>query len=856
MAAAMCAWPAMAGRLGASRAADVATQSFLQRRVLQSDCLTCSALSNCVRAVCLYSDGNATNYVSLDFSGCKNNSLSWFCCQFGTCSTTACNGVASTSTCNNVVKATVAVPAGAASVTLQVHDGRITGNFKCTTATPCCGGDGGACGTGSTSSVCGGVVVPISGVSGLVFVIPSLSYCRHASALSLCPALPIFALPLSHMSCSWPDAPCLASGLLSWSPEPSACLVEPRPGAFDSPGSYVPAFSGVYGCFLNAAPGAVAALACYDSPQLINLTQYLLVTVLPTPSDNYACLTCGFYNVAPLAATSSANCDCNDTAWAFPTPAQLGAAQAGNSTSEIRLNVTDPGFGNGVFWNPRQPTSSAWGGYFRIAPPASPNAVLTLAVCAGCGQNQPDKGYYLSTGFTITFTNFTKGNGSITIKALAPGASAEVDKLQIYLSFVAPPNLNPGQFQTFTTTSPTVTPTNPLNAFPAGPFTAAARANVTYTTSSGSTATVPASVDPSQGLFFALHLDGIRSFTVLNDTSLVDELNKDATRRRYGESFGYWEDDSIARGTWRGGNVGDTRAAVTPFLAHKHFGETYKWMLYGDDDTLFYMSGVIKLLEQFDPEQPLAITDNIWSQPNHTFTPRPACPFCTRALACGTYAPRYHCNASHEEALRERFGPRLFTFPLGRQDQGQENGQDAAREDVDSAEARESKRPSQQRYIDGTPWLSAALGLDLSRAGQEGGEAAREAREALWLPFPYCARHEERLHAKPAQSCLVSISGHGGTGIIFSVGLMRLIAPEDAIAFITKQTGCGGGDCLLGRALWFRMGIGYTDPGTPLQHGASRYERYARFVDSNTQGKKVRGGWGGKGAGVGADPTI
>lgn len=123
---------------------------------------------------------------------------------------------------------------------------------------------------------------------------------------------------------------------------------------------------------------------------------------------------------------------------------------------------------------------------------------------------------------------------------------------------MAPPNLNPGQFQTFTTTSPTVTPTNPLNAFPAGPFTAAARANVTYTTvrlctcvdvpqlllpatataycysprtrtlpsptplspsssrppihsfplqSSGSTATVPASVDPSQGLFFALHLD-------------------------------------------------------------------------------------------------------------------------------------------------------------------------------------------------------------------------------------------------------------------------------------------------------------------------------------------------------------
>ena len=58
----------------------------------------------------------------------------------------------------------------------------------------------------------------------------------------------------------------------------------------------------------------------------------------------------------------------------------------------------------------------------------------------------------------------------------------------------------------------------------------------------------------------------------------------------------------------------------------------------------------------------------------------------------------------------------------------------------------------------------------------------------------------------------MSISGHGGTGIIFSVGLMRLIAPEDAIAFITKQTGCGGGDCLLGRwetgGGWRLMGCG------------------------------------------------
>ena len=37
------------------------------------------------------------------------------------------------------------------------------------------------------------------------------------------------------------------------------------------------------------------------------------------------------------------------------------------------------------------------------------------------------------------------------------------------------------------------------------------------------------------------------------------------------------------------------------------------------------------------------------------------------------------------------------------------------------------------------------------------------------------------------------------------------------------------------RLLWFRMGIGFTDPGTALQNGAERYEKFARFIDSNHQ---------------------
>ncbi|GFR42726.1 hypothetical protein Agub_g3644 [Astrephomene gubernaculifera] len=523
--------------------------------------------------------------------------------------------------------------------------------------------------------------------------------------------------------------------------------------------------------------------------------------------------------------------------------------------------------------------------------------------------------------------------------------------------------------------------------------------------------------------------EGIRSFVVLNNSKLAEELNNSPSSHKHREAYGYWDDDSIAQGSWRGGNVGDTRAAATPFLAHRHFGDTYKWMLYGDDDTIFYMTGVLKLLSQFDPEQPLALTDNIWyyslhpspSAPrclpcgfntssistNHSFTPRPACPFCTRALACGTYSPRYRCNATHMQHMADTFGPSITNFPAptGSQNPGGKDGSQgwgldsddggvgvrhqAAHEGIDEDGAEEAEveeeeegsqrgryvaamrstvssyadwmkrhadlkaaypveyrfkpamdwemrdpptpksgsesesvgavedsidinyrrrrrrsrtllqetsttvdghgssntgnsekpghsrpsrahvsdsgfpqqddeqqqqggqehrhqqqqrhhhqhhprrrlagryRPKEQPFLDGSRWWSAALGRDVTQDAAE--------LEALRLPYPFCARHDDRLHTTAAPNCLVSISGHGGTGIIFSVGLMRMIAPEDAIAFITKQRGCGGGDCLLGRTLWFRMGIGFTDPGTALQHGAERYEKFTRFIDSNLQ---------------------
>ena len=68
----------------------------------------------------------------------------------------------------------------------------------------------------------------------------------------------------------------------------------------------------------------------------------------------------------------------------------------------------------------------------------------------------------------------------------------------------------------------------------------------------------------------------------------------------------YYPDDIPPRSFYRG----DSRAALAPFLAHKEFGDTYKWLLYGDDDTQFFIDGALRLAQDFDPDLPWFITGN------------------------------------------------------------------------------------------------------------------------------------------------------------------------------------------------------------------------------------------------------
>lgn len=52
---------------------------------------------------------------------------------------------------------------------------------------------------------------------------------------------------------------------------------------------------------------------------------------------------------------------------------------------------------------------------------------------------------------------------------------------------------------------------------------------------------------------------------------------------------------------------------MAPFLANdSHEAGSFKWMLYGDDDTVFNLDNVVRMLEPLDHTMPYYITDHIW----------------------------------------------------------------------------------------------------------------------------------------------------------------------------------------------------------------------------------------------------
>lgn len=41
------------------------------------------------------------------------------------------------------------------------------------------------------------------------------------------------------------------------------------------------------------------------------------------------------------------------------------------------------------------------------------------------------------------------------------------------------------------------------------------------------------------------------------------------------------------------------------------FGNSFKWLLFGDEDTVFFVDNALELLQDFDPSMPYIITGNM-----------------------------------------------------------------------------------------------------------------------------------------------------------------------------------------------------------------------------------------------------
>ncbi|GIL79929.1 hypothetical protein Vretifemale_9167 [Volvox reticuliferus] len=172
----------------------------------------------------------------------------------------------------------------------------------------------------------------------------------------------------------------------------------------------------------------------------------------------------------------------------------------------------------------------------------------------------------------------------------------------------------------------------------------------------------------------------VRAFFLTDSRTALRGLN---TRRGpAGEAYAFFPSEGAPElgGWFRSLRGGDTRVAVAPFAAHRHFGKTYKWMLYGDDDTVFFMDAVKKLVSNLDHELPIALSDNLWFSNRH---PNPNAPRC---LPC-------HMASQKLPSLEE-----IFTSVPGRVEIRTTYQQRTISKEVYEAFARNTTQVPGQRY--------------------------------------------------------------------------------------------------------------------------------------------------------------
>lgn len=144
---------------------------------------------------------------------------------------------------------------------------------------------------------------------------------------------------------------------------------------------------------------------------------------------------------------------------------------------------------------------------------------------------------------------------------------------------------------------------------------------------------------------------GIKTVVAINDPSLVSRYAADA-----GTVNEVWVDYPDDTPPLKAKFPGDPRAAFTPWLAHKAVGGLgYKWILYGDDDTVWFVDNTLKLLKDLDPQMPYIISDNLWwSDVEGTIGNQPN----LRAPRC---LPCNHSSSEFGDLVKQR----PFNAPIG-----------------------------------------------------------------------------------------------------------------------------------------------------------------------------------------------
>ncbi|GAB4822791.1 hypothetical protein N2152v2_009837 [Parachlorella kessleri] len=199
------------------------------------------------------------------------------------------------------------------------------------------------------------------------------------------------------------------------------------------------------------------------------------------------------------------------------------------------------------------------------------------------------------------------------------------------------------------------------------------------------------------------------------------------------------------------------KAAMVPSMAAQHFGDSYEWLLYGDDDTVWFMDSVLDIISKLDPQQPHFITDHFW--------------FWRQEVDHGPVHPGFDA-------------PRCVPCGFNK------SGIDTARLGFDPPHA--------------CPSCSVAA------------LCAADTRKDLYTQdcSSFRLRYPQREKSVPETEG--EFTAHGGAGVILSVGLLRMLSPSYMLDCIRTQfTEPGmvhGGDTLFSHCTFY-TGVAPTDPG-------------------------------------------